>query len=205
MKMNIYVNNQLKPIDYIVQDNDAIHLSQPKTIQDFLVYASSIKLGSTKGFTVKVNNQQVSLDMAETKVYVNNQKASMHQTLKQHDKLVIATAIDPKVSDLLNKLSKKYSDKIQVSFNGEPVEMKQQQLTVKRDNMILNENSILKPNDSLEIIKKTQEPFILQDVFRYVDIDLTKATGKFQIYKNNESAAFFDPLRNGDHIRIEFE
>ncbi|PAV30126.1 cell division protein [Virgibacillus profundi] len=204
LKMNFYVNNQLKSKDYQIKDNDTITLKQTKTIQEFLTQNSTEKLGNTKVFTLTVNNKKINLDKGETQIYLNKYKASMDHFLKHNDQLVIIAAKKPTVNDLLEHLDKKYWDTIRVSYNGKPIVMEQQLLTVKRNDKILDERSTLILNDDLIIEAKQQGPFIFQDVFRYVDIDLTNASGKFKIYKNNQPATFHEILQDGDQLNIEW-
>ncbi|MFD1038166.1 cell division protein FtsA [Virgibacillus byunsanensis] len=204
IKTSFYVNGKLQPSDYIVQDKDEIVLKQHKTVSDFLEYASTDTLLRTNPFLVYVDNKEVTLENGESHIYVNNKKSDINKVLKENDHITITTAVDPVVQDLLVQLDKEYYYKVQISFNGEPITMYKQQLTITKNQLELKINTPLEANDHLKIAKRTHEPFIFQDVFRYVDIDLSNVKGNFELYKNKQPTTFFEEVQHGDELEIKW-
>ncbi|MFB4166764.1 cell division protein FtsA [Virgibacillus sp. JSM 102003] len=205
LENTFYVNGQVKPKNYIIQDNDKIVMQQPNTIQDFLASESTDKLQYTQPFSVSVNNRKVIIDKGESHIYLNDKKVSRTQPLKQNDQLTITTAKHPVVHDLLIQLNREYWNTINVTFNEKPVLIKQQQITVSRNQIELDLDTELLINDHLEIKDRTQQEFIFQDVFRYVDIDMANATGHFQLYNNNQPTTFYESIKHGDKLQIVWE
>lgn len=205
LENTFYVDGQVKPKSYIIQDNDKIVMQQPDTIEDFLASKSTEKLQYTQPFSVFVNNKKVIIDKGESHIYLNDRKVNRTQSLKQNDNLTITTAKHPVVHDLLQQLSREYWNTINVTFNGKSVLIKQQQITVLRSQLELDLDTELLINDHLEIKDQIQQKFIFQDVFRYVDIDMANATGHFLLYNNNQPTTFYESIQHGDKLQIVWE
>ncbi|WP_164668336.1 cell division protein FtsA [Virgibacillus doumboii] len=199
-----YVNGHIKPKTYLIQDNDDIVMKQVNTIEDFLASESTERMKSTKPFIIYVNNHEVPINKGEAYIYLNGHKAHPEHHLKQNDRLTITAAQNPTVHDVLEQLDKQYWNAIRVTYNEKPVLLKQQLLTVTRNQAELTEDTPLQFNDYLEIRDKKVEPFIFQDIFRYVDVDMTYATGDFQLYKNNQKTTFYETIEHGDKLRLEW-
>lgn len=200
-----YVNQNLQTKEYIVQDKDEIVFHQPKTVEEFLAMISTEKLQSLKPFTVYVNKKKIDLDKGETQIYLNDKKTTVKQPLKAGDRLVVMGAQDPAVKDMLKQLNKEYWQTIRIMFNGKPVIVKNQCLDVSRNRLAVTEGTILKAGDEVVIKEKHHGPFIFQDVFRYVDLDISKICGKFQLHKNKHPAQFYEVIEDGDMLELTWD
>lgn len=181
------VNGQSIDQNYILQDKDNIIIQTAKTIADFL--DSNRHLAElAKPFFVTVNEQSIKLDKGNATIFVNDQPASLQDTINENDKISIVYPEKGTVKTLLNQLDKQYMYRIEVTFNGQPVVLTQEQLTVTRNEMPLDLDSELYEGDQLSFISKKLRPFIFQDVFRYVEIDLTQTKGNYKLYKNDEES-----------------
>jgi len=202
---SFYVNGQLKTDDYIVKDKDEIFIKQVQSVTDFFSSLKMEDITKTSPFFVEVNHKQVRLPKAQTKVLVNEREVSSDYILKDHDHITVVTAVDPTVKELLVVLEKSYWSTIEVYFNHEKIKLKQQQLSIRKDGLELKVDTKLTTNDQIDITNKKVNPFIFQDIFRYVDIDLTKVKGHFSIYKNNEPTTFHDNIVHGDQLKLEWK
>ncbi|WP_188456510.1 cell division protein FtsA [Virgibacillus oceani] len=205
VKPLIYVNDVQKEKDYVIKDNDSIVIRQPKTIQDFLTLVSSEKLHTMKPYIVYVNNKEMKIDNGETSINLNNKEASLSHPLKHGDHLTISNAAKLSAQDLLDKSNQTYWDSITVAFNQKPVTIKQQRINIIRNQTEIKPDTIIQPNDRIEVREKKQDSFIFQDVFRYIDLDLANANGKFHLYKNKQPATFYEPIQHGDSLEINWE
>ncbi|SET80308.1 cell division protein FtsA [Oceanobacillus limi] len=201
LKTTIYVNNKRPSLEYIVQDKDEIELKQPKTIREFL--ESLGELPSTKAFFIYVNNEKMKLKDGETQILVNGSLVSLDYQLKQNDNLVIQKNKKIVLKDILKIMELDYWNTIEVKFNGKPITMKQAKLEVTRDDERLEEESEIHSLDNVQLKERKPEPFIFQDIFRYIDIDIQSVGGNFKLYKNNQETTFFDTIHNGDHLEIK--
>ncbi|MFS0673110.1 cell division protein FtsA [Ornithinibacillus sp. 179-J 7C1 HS] len=197
-----YVNNLIKTKDYIIQDRDKVVIKTPRTIKDFFTFISSERLPDEKEFNLFVNNQKMTLGLAENQITVNGKPVSLDYKLRENDQLTVIPKISPTAKTLLEFMNKKYYHQIKVAFNQQTVTLQQPQLILKRGNQVLEEEDKIYPDDHIMIEDKEIDGFIFQDVFRYVDIDLTGANGKFVLTKNDQPTTFYEPIMNGDRLAI---
>src|SRR5699024_2166043 len=125
--------------------------------------------------------------------------------LKNNDILHIKRANDPTAKDLLDQMNKKYYHTIDIYFNEKKVSLKQPKFYITRENQVLAENCTLKHEESLHIKERKYSSFIFQDVFRYVDLNLSGVSGTFHLYKNDEPTTFYEEVKPGDHLSIRWE
>jgi cell division protein FtsA len=55
------------------------------------------------------------------------------------------------------------------------------------------------------VILKNKSKYIFVDVFNYVEFDLSRPRGNLKLLLNDKSVGYYDPLSNGDHIKIFWE
>ncbi|WP_284139859.1 pilus assembly protein PilM [Virgibacillus sp. LDC-1] len=199
----IYINRQKASKHAYIKDKDRIDLKQPKTIRDFLQFIKRDTLLADKQFEIIVNYKNLALEAGETTFFVNGKATSIEHPLKHRDLLEVTYAKEPTVHDLLKQLDKNYWTTISITFNDQPVTLKQKQLVVTRNGVELDEQETLHPNDEISITEKKNVSFIFQDVFRFVDIDLATITGNFKLYKNKNVSSFDDPIQTGDRLSIK--
>lgn len=57
--------------------------------------------------------------------------------------------------------------------------------------------------DKLTMLERNVEPFILQDIFAKVELELPlKSKQMIRLRKNGQETSFTAPLTNGDHIDL---
>lgn len=205
IKPTIYVNQQSVSGDFIVKDKDEIVYKPVKTVADFFRSLGNVDATPTQPVTVLLNKLEVKLKEAHSQLYVNQETANEHQRLKDGDQIELKTAQHPTVKDLLEQESMIASYAIDVYFNGKPVNLRKKRLKIVRGKTELNEDSLLNPYDDIEVIETKTEPFIFQDVFRYVDIDLSTAKGVYQLYKNDHPTTFYEQINTGDQLKLEWK
>lgn len=196
------VNQQPMSNDYIVKDKDVIQWYQPNRLEEMVKLLSTEKLSELKPFTIYINGKSVQLKSGETQVYVNGQTAELNQQLFTGDHIQIKHANQPKVIDYFKQENKEYFQTITVFFNGKQVELRKPLYIIKRNETILDENTPLYSNDRIKLHPIQKKEFIFQDVFKYVDLELSKKSGKFEVLKNNQPANFHDPIQTGDELEI---
>ncbi|WP_339214266.1 cell division protein FtsA [Ornithinibacillus sp. FSL M8-0202] len=202
LKSTYYVNNSHQTKDYIIQDRDTIEIRTPRTIKDFFTMVSTEKLPEEKEFILYVNKQKINLGVAENQILINEKPATLHSKLKENDHLTVIPKTIPTVNTLLQAMQKDYYVEITVLFNQQTVTLTQPQLIIKRAKQRLDLDDELYPNDQISIEEKNTEPFIFQDVFRYVDIDLSNANGNFVLTKNDQPTTFYEQIIAGDRLAI---
>ncbi len=200
-----FVNQQPADKNYLVKDKDVIEWHQPKHLEDIMKHISSTKYDKPEPFLVFVNGKQIQLNMGETQFYVNQKRAEPKQVLHHGDHIQIKQAKQPNVNDLFFQEGMDFWLTMTVFFNGKAIELKQPKYKVKRNQELLEETSLLYLEDQLQIEANQNSTFIFQDVFQYVDLELSTASGKFYVYKNKQPAQFHESIQAGDELEIVWQ
>ncbi len=196
------VNGKETTKNYIVQDKDNIVVQKPTTINDYLQVSNYKTMIQSDRFTVHVNNRKVDIHRGKTVIILNGKQVAGSMTIAENDEVNIANPEQVTVKTLLEQLDKQLWNTHTVFFNGEPIELKQPQLTIERNGEQLHEETELKNRDELVLTEKKTRPFIFQDIFRFIDIDLSNTKGTYQLYRNNEPISFHEPIIEGDQLEI---
>lgn len=204
LKTTCYINGDTQPNHYVMQDHDQLTFHTPKTIESFLTWMNKSKDDFIHDYAVFVNDQKVHMQIGKGTVRLNDKAAKLTDELKHQDHLSISPKKEPKVSDILDQMNKPYWDTLSITFNGKPVQLKRKQLQITRGNHELEIDSLVNNQDHLKIESKALKPFIFQDIFRFVDIDLTNANGQYELYCNNKAATFYEKLKHGDQLAIKW-
>lgn len=200
---SVYVNGTLVNEQYIVQDNDKIVTNFPQTVQDFLNLQEMNDISNLTSFNVYVDNKKVTLNEGRTRILINNTEAKMNDFIRKNDRLTIKPESEVSVQTVLNQLKISLDETIDVTFNNKLITLKQEKAIIKKDGKKLDLNDKLAHLDKLTIIEKNIDPFIFQDVFRYIDFDeqLTNKT-RYELYRNGEETTFHEKIQPGDQLEI---
>lgn len=205
LKPTYFVNKNSVNNNYILKDNDQVVTKQIASIQDFFTLKVKADLNKMIPFTVNLNQREVFMHKGQTTILVNNKQVQQNYNLKDGDRISLAMATPLTVADLLKKEDMSLLKTAKVTFNGEPITLEQKQLIMTREGTELTADTKINLNDNIETEHKKNEPFIFQDVFRYVEIDLSQVKGNFKINKNGQKATFYDTVMTGDRLEIKWE
>lgn len=205
LKPTYFVNKNSVNNNYILKDNEQVVTKQIASIQDFFTLKVKADLNKMIPFTVNLNQREVFMHKGQTTILVNNKQVQQNYNLKDGDRISLAMATPLTVADLLKKEDMSLHKTAKVTFNGEPITLEQKQLIMTREGTELTADTKINLNDNIETEHKKNEPFIFQDVFRYVEIDLSQAKGNFKIIKNGQKTTFYDTVMTGDRLEIKWE
>ncbi len=197
------VNEKVVDSHYVVKDKDKIKIVMNTTIADFLNENISIKNNLMKALQVKVNHQLVNLENSSTKLILNDKEVDETAILNANDNLKIIHPNKPTVRTVVEQLNKEHTHHIKVLFQDKPIQLEQSLLTIKRKDAKLTLHDFLKDGDHIVIEERKPRPFIFQDLFRYIDIDLKAISGDYKLYRNDDPAGFHDEIVTGDHLKIK--
>lgn len=197
-----YVNEHIETNDYVIKDKDKITIKKITTIEDFLTYYNIDYESMSQHFSVYINEQKINLPAGKTQIFHNQKQAKVDDRLYHNDTIELKMAKKQTVQDVLDYLKKDYWHSITIHFNQQPVILKERKLTVRKQGTELDLETNVSLNDQLDIQERKTNAFIFQDVFRYIDLDLSQVRGNFQLYKNGELTTFHDPIQTGDHLEI---
>lgn len=197
------VNGVEKDLSYRLKDKDNIEVEMPETVEDFLKSYHDHHLLENK-FYVFINKRKIYLNSGNMQVLLNGKFVNPKTFIYEKDRLTIRYPEKITVKNLLEQLEKEYWYKIEVTFNGKPITLKQQQIVIKRNNETLDERSVLNHGDELTMTEQNVRAFIFQDIFRYTDINFGNVKS-YKVLRNGQPANFQEQIIHGDQLQIIFE
>lgn len=206
ISMEIYKNGMKVTSDETLNDHDKIDTVFPKTIRDlFQSLNRQQDLQYTESFYIFYNNNKITLPDYGSKLFKNGLEVKANAPVSGEDKINIIHGKRLTVRDLLAEKAISLYYQIPVIFNGEQITLQKTALDLYRDDELLEEDNELNIGDRIHSISKSVEPFIFQDIFRYVNIDLPSfQIGNFTILKNGEETTFYDQLAPGDELELHW-
>jgi cell division protein FtsA len=209
IKTQYYVNNQLVTPETLLNDRDELISYFPSTIEEILEIKGLNQIDNNPSFSVKVDGKPIRLSRSiNNSIYINGHIIDRASNWNDGDHLTFETAKDKQVTlkDLLDFLQLHLHQSCSVTFNNEEVSLTKPLFRFYRNGESLMEDSVLFPNDELNMERTKQQPFIFQDIFTMVDIAISPRPGEtLVILKNKEKAGFQTEIETGDVLELKFE
>ncbi len=197
----IFVNQKKVGADYLLQDGDQVSFKQQFKVQDVLK-DNRIDKDINNSFIIWVNNEQMLLEDYSKKLVINGKPASKEQSIKNGDRIDLISNDHPLLEDILLKLNIPTEKTITVTYNHEPLVLTKSFIKVSRNGKAIEKNARINDQDKLEVTELKEEPFLFQDLFRHISLDLANVKGKVILRKNGEKVSFLDELKANDEIEI---
>ncbi|MFS0561101.1 cell division FtsA domain-containing protein [Terribacillus sp. 179-K 1B1 HS] len=203
VKQQVLVNGQPVQPSHRLEDRDDVLLQRVTTAERFL-HEQKLPLPAlpeTKEYEVFINDRSVSIETFGQVFTINDVPARLRDQVTDGDSIRIQERKVPTAAELLSHLQPNSPTTLIVEFNGSTITLTPPaaQLYNKEKPVELDE---LIPSGTRLQMRVATDHFIIQDIFRFVDIDLTKVSGNFQIYKNGSQASFHDVLSPHDKIEL---
>lgn len=207
VKATVYQNGQAASLDNNVNDRDVIEVKMPETIAALLAELHlSHLLQAAAPFTVYINGAATEIKPFSGALYKNRIEAKPSSSFEDGDVIEIISRMTPTVRELAEAKQIRLIHSIPVRFNGEFVTLSKPAAQFYENGRLLKEEDVVENGATLEVTEKKLEPFIFQDIFNYVEIDVPSSTTKaFTLLKNGEPVTFYEPLAPGDHLEIVWE
>ncbi|MRH42827.1 cell division protein [Aquibacillus halophilus] len=203
IKPDIIVNNQMVNDNYIVQDHDSIYLTKTRTIKEFLTFIGKSDIeNQIYPFFLEIDGTKRIISEFDSIILLNDKKTGLDATIKEKDEIMFTKSENPTVVSVLSHINVDYYEYMKVHFNGQPVTLKKRKVKVTKKDYDLQANDILSCGDAIKIKKQDNTPFIFQDIFRHVSIDLSQVKGTVKILKNDKPANFNEELSANDFLEI---
>ncbi|WP_080844403.1 cell division protein FtsA [Cytobacillus gottheilii] len=190
--------------NHLVLDHDVIKCTVPDTISEMLTVLNLQNLlDRLKPFKLKINGKDTVIPSFSGTLLRNGSQAKMHNSIEHGDKITISNRTEPTLKDLMHVKQMDLECTLPVSFNNKEIQLKKPLVKFKRNGEELALEDFIFDGDALNYIEIKQEPFIFQDIFKAVEINMPQnANGSFLLLKNGENATFYDPLNAGDQLEI---
>ncbi|MBP2241439.1 cell division protein FtsA [Cytobacillus eiseniae] len=192
--------------DHLIEDRDHIECMIPGTIEELLRSLNLYELiAEIRPFRVKINGKDTFIPPLSGKIYRNGVETKLHNSYEDHDQIFIEKKKTPSVTELAEMKQMMLSQSIPISFNGKNINLQKPISIIKREGVLLTEEDTIIDGDELLIEYRKLEPFMFQDLFGHVDIEMPKqANGNFILLINGEQATFQSKLEPGDQLKIDW-
>lgn len=200
----ITCNKKETTADKLVEDRDELTIGHPKTIEELLLFLNMDELlEQIKPFSLKINGTDHSIPGKSGIVFLNGEKSGKEAPLRQNDRITVTGSGSLTVKELAELNNIGLQQNIPVFFNGQQLTLSKRAVEIIRGDSTLSENDELFSGDELKIIELKAEPFIFQDLFNHVEVEMPEnAQGPYILLKNNIPTTFYDPIAPGDDLKI---
>lgn len=204
---HIIINGELKNPDIMIEDGDRIETVHIQTVKDFLKKTKGENwFDDLDSFKVDYNGDMIELLSNKKQVIKNKKPVSVHSIIQDNDIIELVKAELPTLLSLVKKLEIEIEEELPVFFNGEKVLLKKQRIEFYRNGEKLTVDDVLQPNDHIQSLQKTTTPFIFQDIFIFIDLELPVGNaGGFSLTLNGSKTSFNQELSANDELEIIWE
>lgn len=200
----IMCNGSSVSTERLIEDRDRIECLMPESIEEVLI-SLNLKhyLKELRPFKIKINDKETIIPSISGKIYRNGIEVKPHHGFEHMDTIVISKRKNLTVTQLAELKQMILLQKMPVTFNGQEIQLTKQITEIKRNDQVLSNEDKIQDGDSLTIAQQRIQPFIFQDLFNVVDIEVPmNHAGNFRLLKNDEPTTFYDQIRPGDKLEI---
>ncbi|GLB58539.1 cell division protein FtsA [Cytobacillus sp. NCCP-133] len=204
IKAKLTFNEKPAATNQILSDHDRIGCRIPETAAEVL-HALGLNdlLKELKPFRINMNGKETFLPRVSGKIFRNGIEIKPHNMIEHGDNLIIERRKAPTLIEIAELKQLMLIQKIPVMFNGKRIELSRTVTEVHRAGKALFETDTIYDGDVLTVTHKKLGPFMFQDLFGIVEIDMPKdSAGTFLLLKNGEKTTFYEPIEPGDDLKI---
>lgn len=187
-----------------IQDRDEIRYEMPNTIEELLLYLQlHDDIKAIQPFHIKLNGRDLIISDFSGKIVRNGIEGKPHTNFEHQDQITIEQKPAITVRQLADYKQINLVQKMPITFNEKTIYLEKTITHFIKGDLQLGEDDLLFDGDDIIIEQKRVEPFIFQDVFKHVEIDMpANANGRFILMKNDQETTFHEQIAPGDHLQI---
>ncbi|MFZ3589408.1 pilus assembly protein PilM [Bacillus sp. DJP31] len=207
VRATILRNNSVVSGEEVLLDHDCITYHFPETIEQLLLEVKREKLLQViKPFQFQLNGRSISLSHCSGRILKNGAEVQVSSSFENGDQITTIDPNNPTVQELAIHLQISLHDSIPIFFRREKILLTRSHVEFVRNGETLQESMKIEHGDSLQTIEKKVEPFIFQDLFRFIDLTIpTTGIKGFKLLRNEEAVTFHEPLVTGDKLDVVFD
>ena len=200
----ITCNEKVVPLEQTLADRDKVECRVSETAEEILTILSlNNLLNELKPFRISINEKETFLPRHSGKLYKNGLEVNCHSIVEDGDNLRIEKGNTLTVKELADIKQLALQESIPVIFNSKKIELSRGILEFQREGAVLTEDDVISAGDAITIMKKPRSPFIFQDIFSHVNVDMpASSSGGFILLKNGKKTSFHESVEPGDHLKI---
>lgn len=200
----VFRNGEHVSLDEVLYDRDDIVVRIPETIEQLLhATKNDHLLKQLEPFTITLNEKKVTFPEWCGTIYRNEIECQRYAPFEDGDNIIIHEQSQRTIAQIAEAKQLKLHYSIPIIFNGETLTLTKQVGTFYRNGKQLREDDPVQHGDELQFSEQKIEPFIFQDIFQYVEVNIPHgASTTFTLLKNGEPTTFYEPLAPGDQLEI---
>ncbi|MDQ0176858.1 pilus assembly protein PilM [Bacillus chungangensis] len=197
-------NGLIVDMETLVQDRDTIEVFFPKTLEELLIHLDGNDvLQQLTPFQVTINGKETFFPAFSHALTVNGKVKKRKDHFHHLDYIELVKAPPLTVAKLAELKQLKLRETMTIYFHDQEIMLEKDITYFYRRDELLAPNDIVHKYDDISIKAVEAAPFIFQDIFNYVEIEMPPdAQGQFELLKNGEKSTFYDPLVTGDRLEI---
>jgi len=203
---SILLNNKTVSKHELLSDRDHLICNVPTTIEECLQMIGLIdELEKLKPFSLEINDKVTPLPAFSGKLFKNGLETSKESKLENGDILVLKPVKEPSLIEFVIETNIQHLQALPIFYNGQSIVIEKTIQEFYRNGIKLSEKDVLYNGEKLEVKKRKVEPFIFQDLFAAVEIDIpNSSSNQFKLLKNSKEVTFQEPLNPGDELEIHW-
>ncbi|MDQ0221106.1 cell division protein FtsA [Peribacillus cavernae] len=204
IEAQIIRNGLMASREDFVEDRDEIICNLPQSIKEVLAYLTLEHLvANIQPFFIKINEKNRQVTIFSGKIERNGITVKPGSPYEDGDEINVIQPSIPNVATLANAMNAQVNYSIPVTFNGKRILLSKRLIEFYRNDELLDENTLIRNGDILKCVQHKRQPFIFQDIFKFVEIDMPLASnGRFVLMNNNKETSFDQPVASGDVLKI---
>lgn len=200
----ILINGTVAHKNSPVNDRDKVDIITSTTLEQALKKWTGKKLAPS--FTLTVNQKMMRVKKWEAEYYVNEIAIRHTYPLQENDHVIVKMPSLPTIEEVSYELDMPFSEKAQLTFNGQAVKIENPRFTVYRNGEVLSGATQINNHDHIEFKSIPVRPIIFSDIFAFTSYALPKNTnGLYKLLRNGEPIQLNDLIFQGDRLEIKFE
>ncbi|NIK11038.1 cell division protein FtsA [Alkalibacillus almallahensis] len=202
----IQLNEENAHITSPLNDGDHVIYQSRHTVYDILEQHTQLDLSKiNQSFDININGETVQIFPEQVTVFQNDQKTMLSNLVQHHDRLTYTLNESIQIDDVLTHLDQGPKTGITVFYENKPVELQPTSFNMTTNGVACDRQTLVHPNDIITIDEPVQQSFIFQDLFRFIELNVSEISGKrFKLYRNQEPVGFSEPIQDGDQLSIEW-
>ncbi len=200
----VICNGKVTTNKKMVEDRDEISYKQPETIDELLAHMNlADDFTALEPFYLTVNGTEIEVPFASGRLFLNGAETTKDAVIHDKDRIEMVNGKKVTAKMLAEWRKIQLERSIPIFFNGNKIILSKKAAEMIREDNSLNENDELFSGDQLTIVEHKADPFIFQDLFRQVEIEVPEKTnGTYILLKNNQPTTFYDQVNSGDDLKI---
>ncbi|AKS39267.1 cell division protein [Anoxybacillus gonensis] len=197
-------NGELASLDAVLCDRDAIVVHMPETMEQLLQATKNDHLlQHLEPFTITLNGKKIKFPEWCATICRNGMECQRYTPFEDGDHIVVHEQKQRTIAQIAEARQLNIHYSLPIIFNGETLTLTKQIGAFYRNGEQLHEDDLVQHGDELQFSERKIEPFIFQDIFQYVQVDIPQgASTTFTLLKNGKPTTFYETLAPGDQLEI---